>query len=117
MAHEMQPTSAMCLIVGTLLVTSNSIAAALSLPQKIEKIELSTQSDDDNNVSSICIQIENILRGQDGKDGLPGSQGPEGPPGEQGPPGSPGNDGMPGIPGPRGTPGPHGHPGNPGYLG
>ena len=122
----MQPTSAIRLTVGILLVTSNSIAASMSLPQEREQSELLSpstqldQSEDNSNASAICIPIENILRGRDGRDGRDGEAGKDGSPGVPGLPGPPGRigtDGSRGPLGPRGQVGPKGDPGPPGQPG
>ena len=61
--------------------------------------ELLTQGDVENAVS--YIHLTDLLRGRDGRDGLPGRDGDDGKPGEKGEQGPPGPQGDQGPPGPR----------------
>ena len=118
------------LVASILLLAGNCCINGMSLPQDTEDNYSPQQqlirNTDDQNASSICVTIENLLRGQDGRDGEPGRDGLQGPPGPQGPQGQigpqgkqgpPGQIGQTGDPGPQGPPGAQGLRGPPGICG
>ena len=115
--------SAILLSLSIILLMDSSFGIAVpekngeAMSTELDREIRSSEMNDDTHLlgnSMTCLTIENVLRGQDGRDGEPGMDGlpgQQGPPGERGLRGETGNRGPPGAAGSTGRRGATGPPG------